>query len=545
MKRIVITLAALSCAAITQAYTFSYESPTSHWVSNYYESVGSTVDKTYYFWNDGVNSGTSSSFPGVSTNGVGQIFNVTNSFTVDEIRIYSQRWYYTNDLQLTIYKDVVLDPLTLDTPSMYMVPSNIVAQFTLDPGGTAPRPNSGAGNGDILVVALETNEYFDLSPIGTFSGYTNYYLHIDFQDVDIGTNTPDRLFLWRWTGGDTNGYFITPDGIKEDAANGRDLGIAFHATNEFTVPPPPLPDIPTNWILPQADTYVRHYENGKQDTNYGTDLDISTRHYYSGDVSNPLSYRDYNTYIRFDLTPYAGATITNATLGITRMGGGSLVNGRVRFLGLDNVVSNTPQDWVETSLTANTVGAEHFDYALNSSGATDGLVVSNRLTDFEEGTSNIVETVSGDNASITGQALVDWLNTRLADADTNGTIYATFIVDFPYTGGNQSVWYFSRENLGTYDQDKLPHLILDYIPAGPTGPQFDPTITSIAVSGGTVTIGWDSDTNGTYRVEKKDALSDVSWAPVSGASNLTGGASQSTPVSAGGGNAEFYRIYGE
>lgn len=542
MKRVLTALLAVfTCASIASAYTFSYQ-PDSTWVSNSYESAPNpTAADWWTWWADGKGGGYhDNAFPPDFTNaqGVGQYFDVTNHIGVKEIRIALGRWYTTNDLYLTIYKNVD----NTVAPSNYMTASNIVAQFTLDPSNTVLHASSGDAPGDVLTIFLETNEYFSVDPLGTNTDNICYYFHIDFEDVDFGTNEFWKAALWNSRDDyDPNGFYRTPGGEFTSAA-GRDVGFALVGTNPPVVV---LPEIPTNWILPVADTSVRHYESGKTGSNYGNALDLATRNYYSGgDPTVAGNHRDYNAYVRFDLTAYAGATITNATFGITRANGGSLVNGRVRFLGLDNVVSNTPQDWGELTLTGDSVGAEHIDYTTSSNAPTDGFV-SNRVTDFEAGLSNIVETVSGEDASITGGALVDWLNARLADADTNGNIYATLIVDFPQIGGNQSIGYFSRENVGSLDQDKVPHLIIDYIPGGPVGPQFDPTINSISVVGGTVTIGWDSDSNGTYRVESQSALSGTNWTPVAGATNLTGGTGNSTPVTASGASEEFFRIQGE
>ncbi len=78
-----------------------------------------------------------------------------------------------------------------------------------------------------------------------------------------------------------------------------------------------------------------------------------------------------------------------------------------------------------------------------------------------------------------------------------------------------------------------------------SGPGFAPTISSIAVASGNVTINWDSDTVGTYRIESTTALSGGSWTPVSGATGLSGGTGKSTIFPVSGDPAEFFRVYGE
>ncbi len=77
------------------------------------------------------------------------------------------------------------------------------------------------------------------------------------------------------------------------------------------------------------------------------------------------------------------------------------------------------------------------------------------------------------------------------------------------------------------------------------GPGFAPTINSVAVSGGNVTINWDSDTVGTYRIESKTSLTSPTWNPVAGATGLSGGAGNNTSFSVSGDPAEFFRVYGE
>jgi hypothetical protein len=470
-------------------------------------------------------------WPGTSTNGVGQIFNVTNTFTVEKVRIWSARYYNTNDMYVTIYKDV--DPV-FGVPADYMVASNIVAQFTIDPGTTAPKTSSGLG--DVFEIALTNSaEYFDLAPLADTN--LSYYFHIDFEDVDYGTNIPWQVFLWSYSENyDSNGYAVTPDGAVLGTTS-RDLGISFQSTNPPVIV---LPDIPTNWVLAEADTTFRPIE--KPTTSYGTSTTLDVRNH------NDPTVRDYNAYVRFNLSDLAGKTITSARFEVSHAWGAYPDNGnRVQFYGLYNVESNTPQDWAE-SMTPADLGAEYI--VTNTSSITNPFDVTNRVADLDgmtNPTNLIVETWTESNLvhSVTGDALVDFLNSRLADADTNGIIRATLILASRNDGGAWSLGYHSREVDGTTNQDKQPRLILTWEGGGPIGPQFDPTINSIAVSGGTVTINWESDVNGTYRIENKAALSDATWSPVSGATNLTGGVGKSTPVPASGGDAEFFRVYGE
>ncbi len=79
----------------------------------------------------------------------------------------------------------------------------------------------------------------------------------------------------------------------------------------------------------------------------------------------------------------------------------------------------------------------------------------------------------------------------------------------------------------------------------PGGPAFAPTINSISIAGGSVTINWNSDVIGTYRIERKTSLTSPTWNPVAGATGLSGGAGNNTSFSVSGDPAEFFRVYGE
>ncbi len=76
-------------------------------------------------------------------------------------------------------------------------------------------------------------------------------------------------------------------------------------------------------------------------------------------------------------------------------------------------------------------------------------------------------------------------------------------------------------------------------------PSFPPTISSAAVATGMVTIYWDSDTVGTYRIERKTGLTGGSWTPVSGATGMSGGTGKSISFPVSGDPSEFFRVYGE
>lgn len=518
MKKILITaITALAFATMSHAFEYGYEADAS-WERNSYQSTDlANFNGFMNFFSDGT-TGTGQNPPGGFTQGVGQIFAVTNTFTVEKIRLWSARYYTTNSLTMTLYKDV---DVRSGAPEDYMIPENLVVQYEIAPTNVL-HGSSGDAPGDIFTISLATNEYFELSP-PQYENY-NYYFHVGLTEpIDPGTNTATKVMIWNFGGDyDTEGYYVTPEGTQ--GAVGRDLGLAFLSTN------PPVviePEIPEGWLVPVADTSLRFGTN--QENNYGTSATLDTR-------QNDTAPRDFFSYIRFDLSNLAG-TISNATLEVTQNGGDTLVNGRVRFMGLQNVASNTPQNWVETDLTCNTLGAEFLStnyYPSPIVGSSPFDFENNRVIDFEENIPGIIEGASGGVASISGQPLIDWLEERRADDG-----FVTFIIDFPAGASDKAVYYNSRESAGVVPFLKLEGVSVEILP-----PQFDPVITSIAYDAGTVTIDWDSDVNGIYEIQSKDTLSIGNWAPIPSATNLTGGLSNSTSFSASG-DVEFYRIYGE
>lgn len=75
-----------------------------------------------------------------------------------------------------------------------------------------------------------------------------------------------------------------------------------------------------------------------------------------------------------------------------------------------------------------------------------------------------------------------------------------------------------------------------------TGPTVDPVFTSIVVNGSDVTLSWTDEGVGTYSIQHKTNLTDVTWSNVM--TNLPAGLG-STNVTASGADQEFYQIIGE
>ena len=169
-----------------------------------------------------------------------------------------------------------------------------------------------------------------------------------------------------------------------------------------------------------------------QDDNFGTESPLTTRQ-----LEEPI--RDYVAYIRFNLLSVTN-TITNAVFSLTKSGGDTLINSRFRVIGLDDVAGNTPQDWSETGLTWSMLGSEINPSIYPSTGSGESPFHFDRVTDFEEGTAGIVETVNSTHANLEGTALAAWLESRRR----NGGL-ATLMVDLPAGHNGKELAYYSRE----------------------------------------------------------------------------------------------------
>lgn len=205
-------------------------------------------------------------------------------------------------------------------------------------------------------------------------------------------------------------------------------------------------------LNPEADTFVRRGIN--QTVNYGTVTNL--------DIYQNSTTRAYFAYVRFNLSVLPpGAVITNATLTFTYNGGGTrtdtLTTGRFATYGLLDMSGNTPQNWGETTLTGDTIGAEFIGIA-----AVD-IDTSTRTVSFD----GVGESISGgggvgSTASVTGSTggpLVSFLNARFGAGGL-----ATFIVDFPGTESGRGYALGSRE--ATSGQ---PVLVVNYF-VPPTTP---------------------------------------------------------------------------
>ena len=174
--------------------------------------------------------------------------------------------------------------------------------------------------------------------------------------------------------------------------------------------------------------------NGDEGKNYGSDSSFYLRQLDGAP-------RDYFAYFRFDLSEVPGK-ITNAVFSVTRSEGDALNATRFRVLGVDAVAGNTPQDWSETEVSFNTLGAEVDTSIYPSPSAGTSPFDLNRVTDFDAESALVSERFNGDVASVFGASLAEWLEVRRNDGGL-----VTLIVDYPAAGDrdDHAIYYFSRE----------------------------------------------------------------------------------------------------
>ncbi|MCP5543262.1 MAG: autotransporter-associated beta strand repeat-containing protein [Akkermansiaceae bacterium] len=184
-------------------------------------------------------------------------------------------------------------------------------------------------------------------------------------------------------------------------------------------------------LEPAADAFVFQNDGGSSanSQNFGTSAELDL--FQQGTGLYAFSY------VRFDLgTLPSEATIDAATLtftkvtntneGVDSVRNDNLTTGRFGVWGMLDVAGNTPQDWSETGITADSAGAE-----LTGGANPQFDTATPRAVSFD----GIGETVSGTGVGSTaantdsgGGALTGFLQGRL-DA-TAGSGLATFLVDF-------------------------------------------------------------------------------------------------------------------
>lgn len=160
-------------------------------------------------------------------------------------------------------------------------------------------------------------------------------------------------------------------------------------------------------------------------------------------------------YVRFDLSSLGAVTIQSATLTFTKAAApwgrsDTIVTGRFALTGLDNLAGNTAQDWDEASFGSAAVGAEFV-----GAGAEPIDLAKVTNLDMDDGV-DIIETITGGvTITLTGNALVDFLQARV---DDGGLV--TVIAAFPGTD-NKGYWLASKEN---ETESARPVLEVTYVP---------------------------------------------------------------------------------
>ena len=172
---------------------------------------------------------------------------------------------------------------------------------------------------------------------------------------------------------------------------------------------------------------------------------------------------NYVSYLRFDLSAYDDADITDASLILTKdptaPRADTLISGRFALHGLNNVVGNTAQNWSESTLTSNLAGDEwDLDSAMADSIA-DGRVVN---LDGDDAGINIVESTDGTTMTVTGADLDSFLQSR---ANDGGLV--TFIITFG-DSTSRGIGYSTKEHA---TESVRPVLEITYLPNGASDPQ--------------------------------------------------------------------------
>ena len=152
--------------------------------------------------------------------------------------------------------------------------------------------------------------------------------------------------------------------------------------------------------------------------------------------------REYFAYIRFDLSSIT-QPITDVTLRLYQKSGPTINAGRIRVLGLNDMVGNTAQNWGEIVIKPSTLGSEFTAPATSLTGGASPFVAA-RVTSFDGDVAGMSEDITSDVANLEivkvhGEPLTDWLESRRLNGGS-----ATLIVDLP---GGQNLEYYlnSRE----------------------------------------------------------------------------------------------------
>jgi hypothetical protein len=199
---------------------------------------------------------------------------------------------------------------------------------------------------------------------------------------------------------------------------------------------------------------------------------------------------DFRGYLRFDHSHLPIDTITAATLMLYQVDGASrndtITTGRFALYGLNDVVGNTPQNWIETGT----------GYLNPGNKGTEDVTTLTGVTDLDDDVAGITETVVGAApdgvVTVGGDALVSFLQTRFS-----GGGLVTFIlsnddaVDRGYGIGTKEAAVGFQ-----------PVLSLTYTAAVPSLTISRTRINSIIVSWPSPSTGWELQQNGDLSTTK-------------------------------------------
>ncbi|QDU55509.1 rhamnogalacturonan lyase family protein [Aeoliella mucimassa] len=188
--------------------------------------------------------------------------------------------------------------------------------------------------------------------------------------------------------------------------------------------------------------------------------------YSNGGVDVLDSRYSFVPYIKFDLSQLNIDEITSATLTVTKVASvrnDAINEGRFAVYGLADLAGNTPQDWNESTLVAGTNNGAEW----NDDSSTNGIDRS-RLTSLDpEDGADVTETINnstGAAQTLTGTALVDFLNSRV---DDDG--FVTFVI--PVEADGRGYGLASKEYA---DQSMHPTLEITYDEGSGGGDSNDP-----------------------------------------------------------------------
>jgi len=199
---------------------------------------------------------------------------------------------------------------------------------------------------------------------------------------------------------------------------------------------------------------------------------------------------DHASYLRFNLSELAAlgpGTVKDVTLTLRKVAGtrnDTINNARFSLHGLNNVPSNTPQNWSEATLTEN--GAVAAGQEWNGAVPMTTAITNGWITDLDDNVPGISEVIASDVVTITGPALEAFIQSRVQDGGL-----VTFIIACE-DSNDRGYGIATKENSNPAYR---PRLQLTYLLEGATGNgdavvTLSGTVTDDGLPSGQVTVLW-------------------------------------------------------